>query len=307
MVVLRLPLRLVISLVLPLPLLAVMTFLIGCAVWAFKGWLGDFYPAGSRSSDFLSLYSRRFTTVEGNTTFYSIPDATTVKRWAETTPPGFEFCPKLPKSLTHEGLLVPSLPGALRFLALMQGLGDRLGPLMLQLPPSYGPAQFNDLAQFLQGWPIDQAALAVEVRHLDWFREPHRRRLTELLETLKVGRVLLDTRPIYDAPDHPQLHSERKKPQVPLQPHVTSDVSIIRFISHPTIELNQPYLDEWVALVDRWHQLGKRLYFFVHCPQEERSPANARHFQHLLERHGVDVPPLPWDALDQPPTQLGLF
>jgi uncharacterized protein YecE (DUF72 family) len=284
-----------------------MTFLIGCAVWAFKGWLGDFYPTGSRSRDFLSLYSRRFTTVEGNTTFYSMPDVATVQRWAETTPPGFEFCPKLPKSLTHEGRLAPALPGALRFLALMQGLGDRLGPLMLQLPPSYSPAQLADLTQFLQGWPIDQAALALEVRHIDWFREPHRHHLTELLTALQVGRVLLDTRPIYAAPDHPQRHSERQKPNVPLQPQVTSDVSLIRFISHPNLDLNQPYLDEWVDLVDRWLQQGKRLYFFVHCPQEERSPTNARHFQHLLERHGVEVPPLPWDTLNQPPTQLGLF
>ena len=284
-----------------------MNFLIGCAVWAFKGWVGNLYPPGSRSSDFLALYSRRFTTVEGNTTFYSIPEAITVKRWAEATPPGFEFCPKLPKSLTHEGLLVPSLPGALRFLTLMQGLGDRLGPLMLQLPPSYSPAQFNDLAQFLQGWPIDQAELAVEVRHPDWFSAPHQSRLTALLETLKVGRVLLDTRPIYEAPDFAELYINHKKPNLPLQPHVTSDISLIRLISHPQLAVNQPYLDEWVELVDRWQQQGKRIYFFVHCPQDERSPTNARHFQHLLERQGADVPPLPWDALEEPPTQLGLF
>jgi hypothetical protein len=45
-------------------------FYIGCAVWAYKDWLGELFPAGSKSSDFLSLYSSRLTTVEGNTTFY---------------------------------------------------------------------------------------------------------------------------------------------------------------------------------------------------------------------------------------------
>jgi uncharacterized protein YecE (DUF72 family) len=58
--------------------------------------------------------------------------------------------------------------------------------------------------------------------------------------------------------------------------------------------------------VDHWLQQGTRLYFFVHCPVEERSPANARHFQSLLERRGIPVPALPWNQLDTP-TQLKLF
>lgn len=57
-----------------------MNFYIGCAVWAFKDWVGEFYPSKSRASDFLSLYSRHLTTVEGNTTFYSVPNADMIKR-----------------------------------------------------------------------------------------------------------------------------------------------------------------------------------------------------------------------------------
>ena len=51
-----------------------MNFFIGCAVWAYKGWVGELYPQGTRTADFLNLYSRRFTTVEGNTTFYAVPN-----------------------------------------------------------------------------------------------------------------------------------------------------------------------------------------------------------------------------------------
>lgn len=285
-----------------------MTFHLGCAIWAYKGWLGELFPSDSRAADFLHLYSRRFTAVEGNTTFYSIPDADTVKRWATETPDGFKFCLKLPKSLTHNGLLQPSLPGTLAFLTKMKGLGDRLGPLFAQLPPSYSPSSFADLEAFLMALPRDQADFALEVRHPDWFKPPHAEKLADLLKRLGVGRVLLDTRPIYDAPDNPQLHSERKKPKLPLQASVTAPFSLIRFISHPDLALNQSYLEEWVALVDQWLQQGTRLYFFVHCPVEERSPANARHFQHLLERHNVPVPPLPWDAIiETTPTQLDLF
>jgi uncharacterized protein YecE (DUF72 family) len=80
-----------------------MNFRIGCAIWAYKGWVGDLFPAESRSGEFLNLYSKRFTAVEGNTTFYSTPDLDTVSRWANETQANFQFCLKLPKSLTHTG------------------------------------------------------------------------------------------------------------------------------------------------------------------------------------------------------------
>ncbi|HEY9645623.1 MAG TPA: DUF72 domain-containing protein, partial [Chroococcidiopsis sp.] len=181
----------------------------GCAIWAYKDWVGDLYPPGSRASDFLRLYGQRFTAVEGNTTFYSVPDAKTVARWATETPSGFQFCLKLPRDVTHTGALDSAIPKAIAFLDRMQPLGDRLGPFFAQLPPSCGPDRFNDLIAFLRSWPGDRAELALEVRHLDWFNPPHADRLNDALARLGMGRVLLDTRPIYDCPDDPQLASER--------------------------------------------------------------------------------------------------
>ncbi len=280
-----------------------MKFRLGCAIWAYKQWVGDLFPPKSKSSDFLNLYSRRFTCVEGNTTFYSIPDRATVDRWKSETPSGFKFCPKLPKSLTHTGSLARSLPEALQFLELMQRLDDRLGVLFAQLPPSYSPANFEDLETFLRGWT--GANLALEVRHAQWFKEPHHTQLNQLLKELKIGRVLLDSRPIYDCEDDPQLQSERKKPKVPLQPDITAPFSLIRYISHPTE--NQKYLEEWVEFVDRALQQGTEVYFFVHCPIEERSPQNARDFQQLLEQNSVSVPVLPWNQVDPPSSQMSLF
>ncbi len=285
-----------------------MNFRIGCAIWAYKGWLGDLFPSGSRSSEFLRLYGQRFTTVEGNTTFYSVPDSETITRWATETPPGFEFCLKLPKFLTHAGNLEAHIPETLRFIDHMRGLGDRLGPLFAQLPPSYGPTHLGDLETFLTALPQQQAEFALEVRHLDWFKEPHKSRLTDLLKELSIGRVMLDTRPIYDVPDDPQLHSERRKPQLPLQQSITTSFSLIRYISHPETQINQPFMQDWVIRINEWLRQGTRIYFFVHCPVEERSPTNARHFQHLLERNNVTVSALPWDQIMQEsPTQLDLF
>ncbi len=285
-----------------------MNFLIGCAIWAYKGWVGEFYPPKTRATDFLHLYSRRFTTVEGNTTFYATPNSETVTRWANQTPPGFEFCLKLPREITHNGLLQPHIPHALNFLEKMRPLGKHLGLMFAQLPPSYSPQLLADLTTFLQAWPTTITPLALEVRHADWFREPHASNLTALLEKLNIARVLLDTRPIYSGEDDPQLHSERRKPKLPLHFQTTAPFTLIRFISHPTLEINQPFMAEWVNYIQQWLQQGKRIYFFVHCPIEERSPHTARHFYHLLHQTGeIDIPPLPWDAIEQGPQQLSLW
>lgn len=284
-----------------------MNFLIGCAVWAYKGWVGGLYPSGTRTTEFLHLYSRRFTTVEGNTTFYAIPSPEKVSRWANETPPGFEFCLKLPREITHKGLLQPYIPAALSFLEGMRPLGKRLGPVFAQLPPSYAPTSIEDLTTFLVAWPRATAPLAVEVRHPDWFEEPHASNLTRLLEELGVGRVLLDSRPIYSGDNDPQLASERRKPKLPVEFSVTAPFSLIRFISHPNLAVNQPFMAEWVTQIQQWLTAGVRIYFFVHCPIEERSPSTARHFQQLLETSGIAVPPLPWNKLHRPPNQLSLW
>ena len=286
-------------------------FRLGLAVWAFKDWVGSFYPPKSQATHFLRLYGDRMLAVEGNTTFYSVPNAQMVQRWAENTPARFRFCPKLPRTVTHEGLLMGHLPAALSFSRLMQGLGQQLGPVMAQLPPSYGPAAFDDLAAFLAAWPRKQVPIAGEVRHLDWFKEKHAAQLSSLLARLNVGRVLLDTRAMYewehDGGIDPQRHSNRRKPKVPLQPIVTADFVIVRYVSHPQLRRNQDYLAGWVSQVNDWLVAGQQVYFFVHCPMEAKSPAIAQHFQSQLEAAKAPVPPLPWNELAQPPNQLALF
>lgn len=279
----------------------------GCALWGYKDWVGELFPTGSRAGDFLKLYGERFTAVEGNTTFYSVPDEKTVARWAAETPAGFQFCLKLPKTITHKGMLATKLDETKRFVARMQGLGDRLGPIFAQLPPSYSPEQFDDLADFLKRLPHTEAEFALEVRHLNWFQPSESERLTELLTSFNVGRVLLDTRPIYDVPDDPQLHSERKKPRVPLELSLTASFSLIRYISHPEWDVNLPFLADWINPIDQWLRQTNRIYFFVHCPLEARSPANARSIQQLLEQQQVPVPPLPWNQIGRSPTQLSLL
>ena len=228
-------------------------FYLGCAVWAFKGWVGDFYPRGSHSNELLQLYSDRLMAVEVNSTFYVIPDRQTIERWAKDTPAEFRFCPKFPKHFTHNGLLLPHIEQAFQFLDLVSGFGDRLGVSFIQLPPSYSPANFADLENFLKALPTQDYQIALEVRHADWFKPNYSDRLNALLQNLGIGRVLLDSRPIYDlTADEIDLslsvavQQQSRKPHLPLQPVVTAPFSIVRFISHPERDLNIRFWEEWL-------------------------------------------------------------
>jgi uncharacterized protein YecE (DUF72 family) len=97
---------------------------VGTSGWSYPSWKPGFYPAGTDAKDFLRFYSERFSTVELNTTGYRLPAEEQFHRWAEQTPPGFRFAPKLagnrPRMLTEFGSRV-------------RMLGDRLGPVRVQL------------------------------------------------------------------------------------------------------------------------------------------------------------------------------
>lgn len=282
-------------------------FYLGCAVWAYKGWVGDFYPK-SANGKYLELYSQRFHTVEGNTTFYVIPDRATLDRWVQQTPPEFRFCLKLPREFSHAGLLLPHLPDAIKFLELVSCLGDRLANVFVQLPPTYSPHNWADLENFLTELAKLDIPLGLEVRHLDWYITPHDLQLENLLRSLQIARVILDSRPVYQA-QHQDRSVASRKPDLPLSLSVTADAILVRAISHPEPDLNQYFWQTWAPQIHSWLNLGKTVYFFVHCPQEERSPHNARHFYSYLRAEIPTLPPLPWDNLSQnsDSEQLQLF
>jgi uncharacterized protein YecE (DUF72 family) len=284
-------------------------FYIGCAVWGYKDWVGELFPPGSRNADFLALYSRRLTTVEGNTTFYAIPKAEIVARWAAETPEEFRFCFKIPREISHEGPLAAQVEATRAFVERMAGLGERLGPFFLQLPPGYRADKIADLERWLAAWPKEYR-VAVEVRHNDWYTEPHESALMDLLHRYNAGRVVMDVRPLDAGPlpgANVDLQAARdRKPDVPMHPLRSGGLALIRYIGHPTPELNGPLLDEWAVRVAQWLTEGTEVYFFCHCPDERRSPALCRAFHERLSRL-AEVPPLPWDELDRGMEQATLF
>ena len=283
------------------------TFRIGCAVWAYKGWVGDLYPPKTPQHEFFENYVARLTAVEGNSMFYAIPSAEQVAQWAAGMPPGFEIFPKLHRSFTHEGPLVGRGREIAAFRERMQGFGAHLGALMAQLPPTYGPERLEDLATFLDAWPHDEIPLSLEVRHLGWWVSHHATRLFDLLHHHGVSRVLLDTRPIYSGRDDPQRDNERKKPRLPMTFDRPAPFVVVRYIGHQNPARNEPFLNEWADWITEWRAEGIDVTFFAHCPTEAFSPGIARRLQALLEARGADVPPLPWNTIPATPKQASLF
>lgn len=282
-----------------------MNFYIGCPIWSWKGWVGNFYPEGTKPSEFLHEYTRRLTTVEGNTTFYAVPAQKTLEGWKEEMSPTFRFCPKVPKAISHEGKLLENVERAREFINIMSQLGTRLGPMFLQLPPRYSPKLLGDLQAFLAQWP-PEVRLAVEVRHLDWFDEPHDDALNQLLTEHNMARVTIDTRPIRDLNGDEILagsvyqslvEARERKPDVPVVPKRTSNFIFVRYIGHPEIEVNEPYLKEWGDYLISQLQDGAEVYMFCHSPNNFAAPYLCRKIYSQVEKE-VDLPSLPWSEVD---------
>jgi uncharacterized protein YecE (DUF72 family) len=292
-----------------------MNLYIGCPIWAYNGWAGSFFPPGTKRDDYLREYARRLTTVEGNTTFYAVPSAKTVREWAAETPDTFRFCPKLSRGISHAGKLVEHIDEAGEFIDTMSLLGERMGPMFLQLPPRYSPNLFEDLRLFLKAWPRG-VRLAVEVRHLDWFASPYNEDLNELLSDNDMARVVIDTRPIRDllgdkilegSVYQRMLEARQRKPDVPILTERTGPFGFLRYIGHPQFEHNAPFLDEWGETLAGWLQDGAEAYAFCHCPDERLDPWLCRQ---LYERVAakLPLPPLPWDDADaNTASQMSLF
>ena len=292
-----------------------MSLYIGCPVWSFKGWVGNFYPKRTRPQDFLREYARRLNTFEGNTTFYAVPAAKTLETWIEQTLGTFYFCLKIPKAISHERDLAGGMDRALEFVSAVRLLASRLGPMFLQLPPSYSPKLMPDLATFLSAFPKD-IRLCVEVRHLGWFEDGNRYALNALLADHNMARVVIDTRPIRTLAGDDSirgsayeslLEARERKPDVPVFEEVTADFTFLRFIGHPEMEHNQPFIGEWTAWAADQLAAGKDAYIFCHSPDNLLAPFIAREFHRQISSR-VEVAPLPWDDAEaDSPRQPRLF
>lgn len=274
-----------------------MTFYLGCPIWSSKRWVGTLFPKGTPPTAFLHRYSRQFSTVEGNTTFYATPTLDRMAQWRDETPPGFRFCCKVPQEISHVYQLQRCEALTQEWIAHLRMLQDRAGPCFLQLPASFSPVQFEALAQYLKRWSPD-VQLALEVRHPGWFEAPMEQRLNNLLSAHHHARVLYDVRGLESAERTPTVRAAlQRKPSVPVRFVKTAPFVFVRYISHPDPPQNDVFFEEWVQHLLPWLQTGTDVYFFMHHIDDFYMPILCERLHERLSKE-VPLPPL---VLEKPP------
>ncbi len=223
--------------------------LLGTSSWTGDGWVGSFYPSGSKPADFLSFYAEKFRTVEVDSTFYRIPTANTVKQWRERTPQGFTFAAKVPQSITHQKVLVNAEGELEEFLRVMDVLGDRLGPLLLQFP-YMNKQKFRGLGFFLERLLPFLNELpkgykwAMEIRNRSWLSE----KFYSVLREHGVALALVD-----------QVWMPRPHEYFDAGDPITANFSYIRWIGdRKGIEEQTTRWDR--VIMNREHEMGEWIH-----------------------------------------------
>lgn len=158
-----------------------MNLWIGTSGFQYAEWKGTFYPEDLPASKMLPFYAERFSTTEINYTFHRIPSTKTIDNWTQLTTESFRFALKAPQKITHFSKLRDCADTLGYFCQVISGLGERLGPVLFQLPPNF-KKDTAVLSSFLRELPSIRAAF--EFRHESWFDE-------EIFETLKARNVAL--------------------------------------------------------------------------------------------------------------------
>jgi uncharacterized protein YecE (DUF72 family) len=166
----------------------------GTSGWAYKSWRGEFYPAELKPDGFLRYYAGELGAVEVNNTFYRMPQKSVLASWSEQTPPDFRFALKVSRRITHFARLRKVDEPLAFLLGNAAELGQRLGPLLLQLPPNF-TADLPLLRDFLRALPRG-FRLAFEPRHTSWLTPALGELFREVnVESTRVALCLLGQRP----------------------------------------------------------------------------------------------------------------
>lgn len=271
------------------------TLRVGCGMWAHPPWVGRYLSPG-RKGDELAEYATWCNAVEGNTTFYAEPAATTVARWTAQAPTDFRFAFKVPRTVTHDRRLrAEAHRDVASFLRAIAPLGERIGPVQLQLPPSFGPESIEALAGFVVGLPTNHRWV-VELRHPAFFDGgPAHRRVDDVLHRSGIGRVVLDTRPLYAEPatSDATVEERRTKPRLPVVTDLMGDDPVVRVIGGDDVETNYAGLSRWLPDVTAWLDEGRRPFVFAHQPHNRFSPTLARRFHGDVRELRPETAPLP--------------
>jgi len=241
---------------------------IGTSGWSYKDWTGNFYPKDSKQSDWLSIYSEKFSTVEIDSSFYGIPRKTSIENWYKAVGDNFKFAAKFPKKITHESDLTGVEDILAKFLDTMSGLSEKLGPLLLQFPYSFKPEMSENLFNFFKLLSGD-FDYVVEVRNKKWLDQ----RFYDSLTKAGIGLALID---------HPWM----PKPEV-----ATSRIGYIRFLgdrkqvpddfTHEHVDRSKD-LSDWKKLIKALEEKTDDFYGYFNNHYSGHSPTTAERFLRMM-------------------------
>lgn len=251
--------------------------------WGYEDWSGVFYPQGTDSRQYITLYAQMYRTVEIDSTFYGTPREAQVKGWAQATSADFVFCPKVPRLITHELRLVDAQEPLAEFVRVMGLLGTKRGPMLLQFPPDFTRTELPSLQRFL---PVlddiresDGAAqFAVEFRHRSLIGSD----VSSLLQSHNVALATADYAPM------------------PRRFELTADFVYLRLIGrHGAYEHHRfsqsdrtPDLTRWANVLRENASKFSTAYVFCNNDYEGYSPLTADRMLTLLGQ-SVPAPPAP--------------
>jgi uncharacterized protein YecE (DUF72 family) len=242
---------------------------VGTSGWVYRHWRGVFYPSGLRTADWLRFYARHFDTVEINNTFYRLPSETALSLWREQAPLGFLYAVKASRFLTHRKKLKDPEEPVETILGLARRLGDRLGPLLYQLPPHWH-RDVPRLDHFVGLLPRDLTHV-VEFRDPSWCDEEVR----AVLARAGVGCCVHDM-PGFACPDW-----------------VTGRAVYVRFHGpgqqRYAGRYDRAFLREWAGRINGYRQAGHDVYVYFNNDGFGHAVVNARE---LREELGEVVPQL---------------
>jgi uncharacterized protein YecE (DUF72 family) len=241
---------------------------IGTSGWHYPHWSGGFYPKDTPAKAYLTYYSGILETVEINSSFYRLPSQETLRNWVERTPPGFVFACKASRYITLRKKLKDPCETPSLFLQRIAVLGDKLGPVLFQLPPRMRPNAAR-LEGFLE-------ALAQHQRFTFEFRDPrwHEPAVMRLLE--RYGSVFC----CFDL----------GRTASPIM--VTAGFVYIR-LHGPVTPYRGSYSDaclaDWAARIATWQASGLDVYCYFGNDERAYAPRNAQSLIENLHSPGADA------------------
>lgn len=248
---------------------------LGTQGWNYPAWIGPFYPPGTRRPDMLALYARAFATVEVDSTFYGVPAEPIVRAWRERVPPDFRFALKVPQQVTHELRLVGTEDLVHRFLERVDLLEDRVGPILVQLPPDFVPsaATRDAFGQFIGRLPGSHR-WAVEFRDAGWITQE----TMDVLAGRNVALALTEARWI----KHGWMRKLAERP--------TADFGYIRWLGpdrhitdYSTVQVERDAeLDAWSEAIRSLGARVREVYGYANNHWQGHSPESVRRLQGRL-------------------------